>query len=146
MRQEEELAERLLDFAVRVVRLVMALPRTEVGKHVGAQLLASGTSPGANYEEACGAESRRDFCHKLGIVVKELKETRYWLRLAQRVPLVKTPARMVPLIDETEQLIAIFAKSVGTARKSRPTASAHVPANGRSRATVNLKPQAPNGK
>ncbi|MDQ7779520.1 MAG: four helix bundle protein [Planctomycetota bacterium] len=121
MRQEVALAERLLDFAVRVTRLVGALVKTEAGKHVAGQLLRSGTSPGANYEEACGAESRRDFCHKLGIVVKELKETRYWLRLVHRVPLVKAPDRMTPLMDEVEQLVAIFAKSVSTARRSRQT-------------------------
>ena len=65
----EQLSERLLDFAIRVVRLAKALPKSQEGRHVGRQILRSGTSPGANYEEACGAESRRDFAHKLGIVL-----------------------------------------------------------------------------
>jgi four helix bundle protein len=113
----EELNERLLDFAVRVIRLGRALPRTTEGGHVAKQLIRSGTSPGANYEEACGAESRRDFAHKLGVVLKELKETRFWLRLAGRVPLVKPASRLAPLLEETEQLVAILAKSVATVRQ-----------------------------
>ncbi len=77
----DNLSERLLDFAVRIIKLVNALPKTVIGKHIGGQVIRSGTSPGANYEEACGAESRSDFTHKLSIVLKELKESRFWLRL-----------------------------------------------------------------
>ncbi len=73
---------------------------------------------GANYEEACGAESKADFAHKIGVVLKELKETRYWLRLVHEYPLVKSPTRLDPLLKDTEQLIAIFAKSVSTTRKA----------------------------
>lgn len=124
----EELSTRLLDLAVRVLRVVQALPRTRSGRHVADQLLRAGTSPGANYEEACGAESPRDFAHKIGIVLKELKETRYWLRLAGRVPLVK-PASLGPLLAELEQVIAIFGKSVKTARRrSERMPSAQCPA------------------
>jgi len=99
-----------------VINLIQELPKNTVGQHIGNQLMRAVTSPGANYEEACGAESRRDFCHKMGIVLKELKESRYWLRLAQRVPLIKPSSRFDPLLDEVEQLIAIFAKSINTAR------------------------------
>src|SRR3990167_1912632 len=102
-----ELNSRLLDFAIRVIRLVKALPKTPEARHVARQLLRSGTSPGANYEEACGAESRGDFAHKVGVVLKELKETRYWLRVAGRVPLVKPASRLDALLAETEQLVAI---------------------------------------
>ena len=115
--QAEELNSRLLDFAIRVIRLVKALPRTPEARHVARQLLRSGTSPGANYEEACGAESRGDFAHKIGVVLKELKETRYWLRVAGRVPLLKPASRLDALLGETEQLVAIFAKSLATLRK-----------------------------
>ena len=125
MARRYDLDERLLDFAARVIGVVHVLPRSQAGRHVGKQLLGSGTSPGANYEEACGAESRRDFIHKLGIVLKELKETRYWLRLVQRATLVKPSARLAPLLDETEQLIAIMAKSVSTARKTTRTGVVH---------------------
>ena len=81
MNKGDELAERLLDFAVRIIKLVSSLPKTDIGKHICGQILRSGTSPGSNYEESRGAESRADFIHKLGIVLKELKETRFWLRV-----------------------------------------------------------------
>src|SRR5438309_551132 len=77
----DDIAMRLVALAVSVVKIVDALPDTPAGKHVAGQLLRSGTSPGANYEEARGAESRRDFVHKVGITLKELQETRYWLRV-----------------------------------------------------------------
>jgi four helix bundle protein len=118
--EQTKLTARLLDFAVRVIRLVKALPKSIEGRHVARQILRSGTSPGANYEEACGAESRRDFAHKIGVVLKELKETRYWLRLARHVPLVRPASRLDAILDETEQLVAIFGKSVSTARRSKP--------------------------
>ena len=114
----DNIADRLLEFAVRVIKLVNALPKTAVGKHVGAQLLSSGTSPGANYEEARGAESRADFIHKLGIVLKELKESRFWLRLIHRTEILN-PQRVEPMIDECEELIAIIAKSIVTAKSKK---------------------------
>jgi four helix bundle protein len=79
----DDIAARLVALAVDVVKIVDVLPDTLAGRHVAGQLLRSGTSPGANYEEARAAESRRDFLHKLGIVLKEIQETRYWL---QKVP------------------------------------------------------------
>lgn len=87
------LSERLLDFTVQLIKLVNYLPKTAVGRHVGGQILRSGTSPGANYEEARGAESRADFIHKLGIVLKELKETRFWLKLIYRTEILKSPVQ-----------------------------------------------------
>jgi len=113
----DELSYRLLELAVRIMRVAHSLPRTREGQHIADQLLRAGTSPGANYEEACGAESRRDFTHKIGIVLKELKETRYWLRLAGRALLVK-PAKLDSLLGELEQVIAIFGKSVRTSKRS----------------------------
>ena len=117
-RKDEELADRLLDFAIRIIKLVGKLPKNRVGNHVGSQLLRCGTSPGANYEEARGAESRADFLHKLGIVLKELKESRFWLKVIYKAPLIK-PNLIVSLLDECEALIAIIAKSIFTARKSK---------------------------
>ena len=110
----QELSERLLELAIRIISLVRALPKSVEGRHAARQLLRAGTSPGANYEEACGAES---FGHKIGIVLKELKESRYWLRIVRKMPLVKSPARVDPLLGEVEQLVAIFARSVTTVRK-----------------------------
>ncbi len=112
----DELAERLLDFAVLIINLVNALPKTVVGRYIRGQLLRSGASPGANYEEARGAESRADFIHKMGIVLKELKESRFWLRLIQQTRLMKAHD-MEPVIQECQELCSIVAKSILTAKK-----------------------------
>ena len=117
-RKDEELAERLLAFAVKTIKIVSDLPQDEVGKQVSFQLLKCGTSPGANYEEARGAESARDFIHKLRIALKELKESRFWLKVIKEVPLMDKD-RVDPLLSECEELIAIIAKSISTARKSK---------------------------
>ena len=118
----EVLADCLLDFAVQIIKLVNALPRTAVGKHVGGQLLRSGTSPGSNYEESRGAESRADFVHKLGIVLKELKESRYWLRVILHSEIM-SPKRVEPLIQECDELCAIIAKSILTAKAKNKRSS-----------------------
>jgi len=114
--RRDELSERFLDFTVRVIKLVNALPKTPVGRHLATQLLSSGTSPGANYEEACGAKSRADFIHKLGVVLKELKESRFWLKVIGRAGLVP-PQRLAPLLIECEELCAIIAQSIITAKR-----------------------------
>jgi four helix bundle protein len=85
-------------------------------------LLKCGTSPGANYEEARGAESRADFIHKMGIVLKELKESRYWLRVIEEVPLLDRN-QVHPVSEECEELIAIIAKSIFTAKRNRSICS-----------------------
>jgi four helix bundle protein len=84
----DQLSGRLLDFVVKVIKIVDALPKTVGGRHIGGQLISAGTSCGPNYEEACGAESRSDFVHKMSIVLKELKETRYWLRVICRTEML----------------------------------------------------------
>src|SRR6266403_2044600 len=113
-----DLEERLLEYAVRIIRLVDALPASRAGRHVADQLLRCGTSPLANHGELQGAESRRDFIHKLGLCLKEIREARRWLRLVHRVPLL-TPAKVDPLIAETEALIKIFAASIRTAERNK---------------------------
>ena len=117
-KQRFDLEERLLDYAVRVIRLVDALPATRAGRHVADQLLRCGSSPLANHGELQGAESRKDFIHKLGICLKEIREARRWLRLIHRVPLLP-PTKVEPLLTETEALIKIFSASVRTAEKNR---------------------------
>lgn len=112
-----DLEERLLEYATRIVRLTNALPSSRAGNHVAGQLLRSGTAPLANHGEVQGAESKKDFVHKLGICFKELKECRRWLSLAQRIPLVEPPERVESLLKETEELIRIFAKSIYTAEQ-----------------------------
>ncbi len=78
MAKGDDIQERLIDFAVRTIKLCSALPKTPDGKHIAGQLLRCGTSPAPNYGEARGAESSRDFVHKLGIVLKELNESGIW--------------------------------------------------------------------
>jgi four helix bundle protein len=80
----DELEDRLINFAVRIIRLSSQLPRTPAGKHVAGQILRAGTSPAPNYGEARGAESHADFVHKIRIVLKELHETSIWLRIIER--------------------------------------------------------------
>ena len=109
MEPKFDLEERLLEYAARVIRLVEQLPKSRAGNHVAGQLLRSGTSPLPNHGEAQGAESRRDFIHKLKICHKELRESRRWLRLVQRVPLLKA-GLVQPLVDETDELVRLFAK------------------------------------
>ena len=113
-----DLEERLLEYAVRIIRLVDALPGTRAGRHVADQLLRCGTSPLANHGELQAAESRRDFIHKLGICLKEIREARRWLRLVHRVPLLP-PSKIDPLLGETEALIKIFSASIRTAEKNK---------------------------
>jgi four helix bundle protein len=115
-----DLEDRLLEFAARVIRLTGEIPPTIAGQHVAQQVLRSGTSPLPNHGEAQGAESRRDFVHKLAICLKELRETYRWLRLIQRVPLVKNPKRIDALLQETDELIAIFVSSIKTAQRNTP--------------------------
>ena len=113
-----ELTERLMAFAVRLVKLVDSLPNGITGRHIAVQLFRSGTSAGANYEEARGAESKADFTHKLGIALKEIKESRFRLELVHRAEILR-PNRVKPLLDECSELCAIIGKSVMTAKKRR---------------------------
>ena len=108
--------ERLIDFAVRVIRVADALPRTPVGKHIAGQLLRSRTSPAPNYAEARGAESNADFVHKLKIALKELNESSVWLRMICRADLMKAEL-LDDLIDENQQLCRILNSSVTTAKQ-----------------------------
>jgi four helix bundle protein len=111
----DNLEERLIDFAVRIVGLSARLPRTSAGKHIALQILRSGTSVAANYGEARGAESHADFVHKLRIVLKELNETSIWLRILERSKIVK-PELLANLIQEVKDLCKIFAATIKTAR------------------------------
>ena len=118
--QAWDFEERLLDFSARVVRLAESLPKTRAGNHLGGQLLRSGTSPLLNHAEAESAESAADFIHKLRVTLKEIRETYRCMRLIQYIPLVPVPAKLDPLIDESDQLIRIFVSSIRTvSRKVR---------------------------
>jgi len=101
--QADELEDRLIDFAVRIVKLSAGLPRTRAGQHIAGQILRSGTSPAPNYGEARGAESTADFVHKLRIVLKELNETSIWLRLIDRSQLLKREL-LAEIVNENAEL------------------------------------------
>ncbi|HBM86002.1 MAG TPA: four helix bundle protein [Opitutae bacterium] len=115
-RSRYDLEERLLEFPVRAIRLTRKIESSEAGKHVAKQLLRSATSPLANHGEAQGAESAKDFIHKLKISLKELRKTQRWLKLVTRVPLVDAPDLLDDLLNETDQLIRIFVASIHTAQ------------------------------
>ena len=112
-----DLEERLLEFSARIIRLVDALPNTRAANHVANQLLRCGTSPYGNHGEVEAAESRKDFIHKLKICLKELKESRRWLRLLRKAAMLPAP-KLAPILHETEELIMIFFASIRTAEKN----------------------------
>src|SRR5712691_6069779 len=82
--QSDQLEDRLIEFAARIIEFSADLPKTPAGRHIALQILRSGTAAAPNYAEARGTESRADFIHKLGIVQKELNETSVWLRILAR--------------------------------------------------------------
>ena len=115
MAKGDELEERLIDFAARIVKLCAALQKTDAGRHVAGQLLRSATSPAANYAEARAAESRKDFVHKLKIALKELNETSVWLRIIQRSEMMPMN-RLAALRAECAELCKIINASIQTTK------------------------------
>ena len=111
------LEDRLIQFGKVVCRLAERLPKTPVGQHVSLQLARSSTSAFANYGEVQAAESRRDFIHKLGICLKELRETRTWLKFVREMDLASLPA-LDDVMKECDELLAIIATSIRTARRN----------------------------
>ncbi len=106
-----------MDLAASIGRVVQRLPGDRIGAHVASQLVRCCTAPAANYAEALGAESRRDFIHKMKLGLKELRESRTWLRYSQRMRLVSTD-EVEPNLQECDKLIAIFVASIRTAKKN----------------------------
>jgi four helix bundle protein len=113
-----DLEDRLLEFAVQIIDFTEALPNTRAANHIAGQLLRSGTSPCGNHGEVESAESRKDFVHKLKVCLKELRETRRWLRLAGRLKTLPNPANLAECINEAEELIRIFVASIRTAERN----------------------------
>ena len=113
-----DLEDRLLDFAVDVVEFTENLPNTRAANYIAGQLLRSGTSPYGNHGELESAESRKDFIHKLKVCLKELPETRRWLRLLGRLKKTEAPATLPASLNEAEELIRIFAASIRTAERN----------------------------
>jgi four helix bundle protein len=113
-----DLEERLIDFGVAVCGVAQSFPRTSIGTHIAHQLIRSGLSPAANYGEAQSAESRRDFIHEMKVCLKELRETQVWLKFARRLGL-GAPMGLEGAVQESDELIAIFVKSIATAVRRR---------------------------
>jgi four helix bundle protein len=112
-----DLEDRLLEFAVAVVELTDDLPNTRSGNHIAGQLLRCGTSPYGHHGEVESAESRKDFIHKLKVCLKELRETRRWLRLVSRLKKMNRDPRLVACPAEAKELIRIFVASVRTTER-----------------------------
>ncbi len=117
--REYDLQDRLVDYAVRIIKLSETLPETKAGKHVSTQILRSGTSPAPNYGEGQSAESKADFVHKLKVALKELRETEIWIKIITKAARIKPAPQMVPLLQETDELIAILFASIETAKNGK---------------------------
>jgi four helix bundle protein len=113
----EEVSNRLLKLSVRIGKAVDALPDTRLGRHVAGQLVRSGTSPFPNYEEGCAAESRDDFIHKLSICLKELRESKGWVKFIIESEMLPKK-KMGDLLNECEQLCNLIGKSIVTAKRN----------------------------
>jgi four helix bundle protein len=110
----KELEDRLIKFPIQVVNLIKSLPEDRITNHLSGQLLRSSTSPALNYGEAQGSESHKDFVHKLGVVLKELRETLNCLKILAGSNYIKADQ---PAINECNELVSIFVKSVETNKK-----------------------------
>ena len=115
---KHDLEERLIDFSVLIIEIVNEMPNTLAGNHLSGQLVRSGTSVSLNYGEAQGGESRRDFIHKMKIVLKELRETYVCLKIILKSKLYRSKEKILKAIDENNELISIFVRSVETARNN----------------------------
>ena len=117
MERKFNLDERLIEFASAIIDVAESLPKTIAGNHIAGQLTRSGTAPCLQYGEAQSAESRNDFIHKMKISLKELRETYNCLRLIRRRNWYPVN-ELDNWIDENNQLISIFVKSIETAQKN----------------------------
>ncbi len=111
-----DIKERTFLFSVRVVKLVRQLPRNVAGLEIGRQLIRAGTSVGANVEEAQSGESKRDFVHKMGIAVKEARESRYWLRIVKATLIQE--AEIDALVQEADELVRILATIINKSKRT----------------------------
>ncbi len=114
----DELRDRTKKFALRIIKLVAALPNTVTGRAIGGQLVKAGTSVGANYRAACRGRSKAEFNSKLHIVLEEADESGFWLEIIIDAELLSK--KMVqPLLNEANELTAIFSRSYSTAKKNK---------------------------
>lgn len=117
-KRKYDLEERLIDFAVDIIKITENLLNTRAGNHIAGQLVRSGTSPALQYGEAQSAESRNDFIHKLKILLKELRETRVALKIINKAKLSNDIILIEKAFAECNELISIFVKSIETTKKN----------------------------
>jgi four helix bundle protein len=117
-RENYDLEERLIDFAVQVISIGEELPRTEAGRYLSGQIIRSGMSPALVYGEAQSAESRKDFIHKISIMLKELRETRINMKIILKKGFLKDRDLLRNGLKEVNELISIFVKSLQTVKKN----------------------------
>lgn len=115
MKDKYDIQDRLISFSILIMELAEALPNTKSGIYISNQIIRSGTSPALNYAEAQSAESRNDFIHKMKICLKELRETQVSLKIVQRKPLLKNDSYLSKIVNECNELVSIFVKSLETA-------------------------------
>jgi four helix bundle protein len=116
----QDLEERLILFGILIIRVSEGMPRSSAGVHLSGQMLRSGTSPALNYAEAKAAESHRDFTHKIKVVLKEVRETWVNLRMTDGSGIHSDRAIVALALAESNELVAIFTKSVKTAERKSP--------------------------
>jgi four helix bundle protein len=119
MTKQEILKDRTKQFALRIIKLFQALPKTDEARILGKQFLRSGTSVGANYRAVCRARSNAEFIAKIGIVVEEADETVFWLELLSESEIINIK-KLENLMKEANELLAIFAASQITAKSNSP--------------------------
>ncbi len=118
-----DLERRLIEFSVSIIQIVDAIPNSKAGNHLGGQLVRSGTSVSLNYGEAQSAESRKDFIHKMKVILKELRETYICIELIRKANLFEQKEDLVAARKENNELISIFVKSIETAHRNMQTSS-----------------------
>lgn len=116
--QPEQLKARTKQFAIRIVRVFKSLPKNDEARIRGKQLLRAGTSVAANYRAVCRSRSKAEFISKMSVVVEEADETAFWLELLFETSII-AEARLRELLTEANELLAIFAASLWTARERR---------------------------
>lgn len=114
-----DLEDRLVDYVCTMIDVVEVLPGTRSGNYIAGQLIRSCHSPAFNYGEVQVAESRNDFIHKMKVVLKELKECRVALKIIIKKQLIRPTSNLDGIFKETQELIAIIAKSIETANKNK---------------------------
>ena len=113
----EDMSDRFMVFVVNIIKFEKQLCKTFSGRHIYGQLFRAGTSAGANYEEARAGESRADFIHKMQIVLKELRESHFWIKLIIAAKMIPSEDEVLKFIfNESKKLASITAKSVVTAK------------------------------